>query len=582
VHRAAIAGGDESIAPDAESHLSSAHSSSGTELPPTLRTRFESALGSDLGGVRVHTGDAPAAAANAVGAHAYTIGQDVYFGAGKYDPSSQDGQRLIAHEVVHTVQQSGDAHAQFKLEVSSPGDAAEVEADRVAETMIGHEGAGAAASTEVVPRHASRSAIHRVKDSDPKISDDDKQWATGARDQITTLQTAASGASSKILDDGTVAVAAFEGVHAAVEAFHDRYTQALKNFVNNVSAAAKKQKELEDNIELVADATFILGTGGEGLVLSVSNAYETASNYWTVEQAVVTGLGIGGGGGGSSPMPGTGVDWAALTDGWGATIASFKSFLDRMKTISTIRDKCESSITYLSTVIEGSSPTDAMQPTPQSSGAGQTATKFATNGPGIATQLDGLPSDLFSKGASKAKGDAEATLGKKDIASLEHDIAVKWMSDVATGGGNTDDIYRALDSAKGYFQGLGVDIGLYESAWDRDLATQRAIVEEQAKEILGQVVVFGNNYIYASVPQGFQWPATLNGSLEQAKQNSRDPSQPHERVTSYTIAPLTDEEKSNWRHGWTDGAVQDAATICRKKLTFVVTPLDQPEWVANF
>ncbi|MEP6863456.1 MAG: DUF4157 domain-containing protein [Deltaproteobacteria bacterium] len=87
--------------------------------------------------MRMHTGAASAEAASAVGAKAYATGNDVHFGAGHYDPSSSSGQELIAHEVAHTVQQRGGSPArQHKLEVSSPGDHAEVEADRAASAMV--------------------------------------------------------------------------------------------------------------------------------------------------------------------------------------------------------------------------------------------------------------------------------------------------------------------------------------------------------------------------------------------------------------------------------------------------------------
>lgn len=115
-----------------------AASDSGSALPGGLRERFESSLGADLSGVRVHSGAASASAASAVGAKAYTTGQDIHFAAGSYDPSSKAGQHLLAHEVAHTVQQSGTtaAGAQFKLEVSEPHDAPEQEADRAADAMI--------------------------------------------------------------------------------------------------------------------------------------------------------------------------------------------------------------------------------------------------------------------------------------------------------------------------------------------------------------------------------------------------------------------------------------------------------------
>jgi CubicO group peptidase (beta-lactamase class C family) len=131
------------VAAGADAAVERAASSSGAPLPGALRERFESSLGADLSGVRLHTGEASAEAAGAVGAKAYTVGNDIHFGAGHYDPSSSDGLFLIAHEVAHTVQQQGGApHRQNKLEVSTPGDAAEVEADRAAAAMVrGHAAA---------------------------------------------------------------------------------------------------------------------------------------------------------------------------------------------------------------------------------------------------------------------------------------------------------------------------------------------------------------------------------------------------------------------------------------------------------
>ena len=117
------------VAEGADSAVAAASSSSGSALPDTLQRKFESSLGADLSGVRVHTGDSSAAANDAVGAKAYTMGNDIHFGAGHYDPSSKAGEHLLAHEVAHTVQQGGGGaqRMQFKLAVSSPADALEHE-----------------------------------------------------------------------------------------------------------------------------------------------------------------------------------------------------------------------------------------------------------------------------------------------------------------------------------------------------------------------------------------------------------------------------------------------------------------------
>jgi len=79
--------------------------STGRGLDPPLRRSMESAFGTDFGGVRIHTDDRAGAAAAAVRARAYTLGSDVVFGAGQFDPHSAAGRHTIAHELAHVVQQ---------------------------------------------------------------------------------------------------------------------------------------------------------------------------------------------------------------------------------------------------------------------------------------------------------------------------------------------------------------------------------------------------------------------------------------------------------------------------------------------
>ena len=145
------------VAEDADAAVASAAGSPSSPLPVSIQRRFESSLGTDLSAVRVHTGPESQASAAAVGARAYTVGQDIHFAAGQYDPHSASGQHLIAHEVAHTVQQAdGSAVRQNKLEVSSPMDAAEHEADRAADAMI----VGAPAVIASAPATAARK-LHR-------------------------------------------------------------------------------------------------------------------------------------------------------------------------------------------------------------------------------------------------------------------------------------------------------------------------------------------------------------------------------------------------------------------------------------
>ena len=151
--------------------VASASSSSGHSLPEPIMRKFESSLGTDLSGVRVHTGAASAHAAESVGAKAYTMGPDIHFAAGQYDPSSSSGELLLAHEVAHTVQQRGGSPMrQNKLAVSSPTDSFEYEADRAAEAMVAgrsapNQDAGAAAPGPSIS--ASRPMLARKIDGQP-------------------------------------------------------------------------------------------------------------------------------------------------------------------------------------------------------------------------------------------------------------------------------------------------------------------------------------------------------------------------------------------------------------------------------
>jgi hypothetical protein len=77
----------------------------GQPLAEPEKAFFESRLGYDLSHVRVHTDARAMESARAINALAYTIGRDVVFGAGQYAPGSNAGRHLLAHELVHVVQQ---------------------------------------------------------------------------------------------------------------------------------------------------------------------------------------------------------------------------------------------------------------------------------------------------------------------------------------------------------------------------------------------------------------------------------------------------------------------------------------------
>lgn len=94
------------VEPSVEHSIERARTS-GQPLPGDLRTRMEEAFGADFRSVRVHS-DAESDRLNrALQARAFTTGHSLFFKRGEYSPDSHEGQRLIAHELTHVVQQQG-------------------------------------------------------------------------------------------------------------------------------------------------------------------------------------------------------------------------------------------------------------------------------------------------------------------------------------------------------------------------------------------------------------------------------------------------------------------------------------------
>ena len=132
----------------------------GSPLRSDVRADMESNLGADFGDVRVHDSGAAAESAHAVQARAYTVGSDVVFGSGAYQPDTPEGRHTLAHELTHVVQQrsgpvdgtsTGDGVA-----LSDPDDRFEREAEATA-TAIGR-GEGPATASSASPAGVQRHA----------------------------------------------------------------------------------------------------------------------------------------------------------------------------------------------------------------------------------------------------------------------------------------------------------------------------------------------------------------------------------------------------------------------------------------
>ena len=124
---------DGEVAPEIEESIQQAKGG-GQPLDQSVRGQMESTFGGSLDHVRVHT-DAQSDTLNrALSARAFTVGSDIFFRQGAYNPGASSGRELIAHETTHVVQQ-GNGQVRTKLAVNKPGDKYEQEADAVAKSV---------------------------------------------------------------------------------------------------------------------------------------------------------------------------------------------------------------------------------------------------------------------------------------------------------------------------------------------------------------------------------------------------------------------------------------------------------------
>ncbi len=167
--------------------------STGQPLDAAARTFFEPRFGYDFGGVRVHADSRAGQSARAVNALAYTVGRDVVFDHGRYEPGQNEGRRLLAHELAHVVQQ-GRTRIEQAREVS------EQESEHEAENAA-HEILGGQSQESLSPNHlhlarkpsvaASRSSLplnEKIKRIDSLLSYGLLDWAITDKEAIESFQ----------------------------------------------------------------------------------------------------------------------------------------------------------------------------------------------------------------------------------------------------------------------------------------------------------------------------------------------------------------------------------------------------------
>jgi hypothetical protein len=143
-------------------------SGGGAPLDPGARSFLEQRMGADFSDVRVHTGARADESARSISAQAYTVGTDVVFRSGAYEPDSPSGRHVLAHELAHVVQQKAGpvagSPAPGGISVSDPSDAFEQAAVRTADQVMAAEPAPVAAAASGEAATAQRAAEDEEQD----------------------------------------------------------------------------------------------------------------------------------------------------------------------------------------------------------------------------------------------------------------------------------------------------------------------------------------------------------------------------------------------------------------------------------
>ncbi len=126
--------------------------SKGTPLPANANQFFSTRMGYDFSNVKVHTDQEAASSAKAVHAKAYTVGNHVVFNDGQFNTASNDGKKLMAHELVHVMQQNGDEAVSRKGEEEAEPECTAGSVDLEAETSAVYKKGAGTAKNEVTKK----------------------------------------------------------------------------------------------------------------------------------------------------------------------------------------------------------------------------------------------------------------------------------------------------------------------------------------------------------------------------------------------------------------------------------------------
>ncbi|WP_396613684.1 DUF4157 domain-containing protein (plasmid) [Haloferax sp. S1W] len=204
-------------------------SSPGQHLDTSIQRAMEDRMGDNLGDVRIHTGPTAAKACEDINARAFTVGNHIAFNHGEYDPSSAEGQHVLAHELAHVRQQTGGAVSMLpqegELEID-PDERLEREAEETAERVM----------------RGGKLGIHRMRNSEvhvqrmPDAEKLEQVQNANARPTVESLANRVSELETKVSSVQN-AISDMTGGEAATESLVAGVTDAAKTSAGTVATS---------------------------------------------------------------------------------------------------------------------------------------------------------------------------------------------------------------------------------------------------------------------------------------------------------------------------------------------------------
>jgi hypothetical protein len=226
-----VAGGQ--LSPSIQNDIQAAHRG-GHALDRKVGLQMGQAFGKDFGGVKIHTDAKADLISRSLNASAFTLGQDIFFGKNQYRPTTTGGQKLLAHELTHVVQQTGASGptVQTKLAVGAVDNHYEQEAERVAQ--------------QVTQRLTTQPQFNRAPGQSPQVQ---RQTESTPPVQV-RLKTAHHATIARSYRDSAAAFEQSLGVYAFHHPKANIAAKAMSDRVRNyIEQKAQEDGETEDKID---------------------------------------------------------------------------------------------------------------------------------------------------------------------------------------------------------------------------------------------------------------------------------------------------------------------------------------------